>query len=201
MAMIQLKNIKKAYDDKLVYDNFNLQLEEGKITVVLGESGSGKTTLMNILMGLTDFEGEIINIPNKFSVVFQTNVLVPSLTVEENIKLVNPNADVESLLKMGMLRRVAIVRALSVNADMLLLDEPFINLDLSLKNHLINVIKNRVKEQNETLLMITHDIKEAVLMGDRIVVISDGKKIYEKDVDGEKTEKEIFDLMINLKKY
>ena len=49
--------------------------------------------------------------------------------------------------------------------------------------------------------MITHDIKEAVLMGDRIVVISDGKKIYEKDVDGEKTEKEIFDLMINLKKY
>ncbi len=214
--MIELKNINKAYGDKKIYNNFNLNIKKGKTTVILGESGSGKTTLMNVLMGFEDYEGEIYGLPDKISAVFQTNLLVPNLTVKENIKLVNKDADVEKLLSLvglennandyikslsaGMQRRVAIIRALCVNAELYLMDEPFINLDLSLKNHLLGVIKNTLGEER-TLVIITHDVKEACMLSDEIVVISEGEIIYHKENEGEQTEKEVYKLLLSLKKY
>ena len=95
--MISLKNVTKRYGEKTVFENFNLDIEENKITAVLGESGSGKTTLLNMLARLTDFEGEISGVEN-VSMVFQRDRLVPHLTVKENILLVNENADVPALL-------------------------------------------------------------------------------------------------------
>lgn len=213
--MISLKNINKKYGDKTIFENFNLEIKKGEILGILGESGSGKTTLLNILSGLTDFEGTIENNFNKKSMVFQNDRLVPNLKVKENILLINKNANVDEILQKvgllkskdeyiknlsgGMARRVALARALSYDAPILLLDEPFINLDLALKLKLINVVKEY--SQDKTVVFVTHDIKEAVLLSNRIMVLSDGKKVFDKENTSSDMEKVLYEIMINLKQY
>lgn len=212
--MISIKNLCKSYGSLTVYDNFNLEIESNKITAILGESGSGKTTLLDILAGLTDYDGKVEGDYKPTSFVFQKDFLVPNLTVKQNLELVVKNADVEKELSSvnildkkddypkslsgGMARRVSILRGLLYPAKTLLLDEPFINLDLALKYDLINMIKNRQKESRQTTILVTHDIKEAVLLGDRIIVIKKGEIIFDTVNEGEKTEKELFDVMINI---
>ena len=84
--MLEIKQLTKAYGKNEVYRGFDLSVEEGKITCILGESGSGKTTLLNCIAGLTDYIGQIT--PVKCSYVFQTPRLVPNLTAEQNLSLV-----------------------------------------------------------------------------------------------------------------
>lgn len=209
--MISLKNITKRYCEKTVFNNFNLDIEENKITVILGESGSGKTTLLNMLAGITDFDGEISG-AKKVSMVFQRDRLVPHLTVKENILLVNENADVDRLLESvgmngaenlypkdlsaGMARRVAILRAFAFPAPLLLMDEPLVNLDLSLKFSLIEQIKKLKASTNKTVLFVTHDVKEATFIADRVIVISGGKIIYDDDNISSDTEKVLTDILL-----
>ena len=210
--MISLKNVTKRYGEKTVFENFNLDIEENKITAVLGESGSGKTTLLNMLARLTDFEGEISG-AEKVSMVFQRDRLVPHLTVKENILLVNENADVPALLESvnlkgaenlypkslsaGMARRVAIIRAFSHPAPLLLMDEPLVNLDLSLKFSIMEQIKNLQAETCKTVLFVTHDVKEAAFLADRTIVIESGKIIYDKNGGAEDTERVLTDILLN----
>ena len=78
--------ISKSYGGQVVFDNFALEIEEGKILCVLGESGGGKTTLLNILAGLTAYEGVIDGAPKKVGYIFQEPRLLPNLTVEENLR-------------------------------------------------------------------------------------------------------------------
>lgn len=209
--MIEIKNLTKKYGDKTVLDNLNLSFEKGKITAILGESGSGKTTLLNILAGLCDFSGEVTKKSDKISVVFQKDRLIKNLTVRENLKLINESLDVEKELEKvgvldaidyypkdlsaGMARRVAIVRAITYPADILLLDEPFINIDLSRKFALIESIK---KDNEKTIVFVTHDIKEAVKLADRIVLLSNGRIVKDIKKVEEKTESELFGLMMNV---
>lgn len=201
--MINLKNITKKYGDKTVFRNFNLDIEENKITVILGESGSGKTTLLNMMARLTDFDGEILGV-EKVSMVFQRDRLVPHLTVKENILLINGNADVRALLESvglngaenlypkqlsaGMARRVAIIRAFASPAPVLLMDEPLVNLDLSLKFSLLERIKALQSATGKTVVMVSHDVKEAAFFSGRIIVLkSGGKVILDKKRVSEKT--------------
>lgn len=218
--MIQLVGIEKAYLNKQVYSDFDFNIESNKITAILGESGSGKTTLLNMIAGITDYKGEIKNKPKKVSFVFQNSVLIPSLTVLENIKLVVPDISDEVIitelnkiglysiensypksLSGGMARRVAIIRAMLYDGDVMLLDEPFSSLDISLKHYLIKKIKEYQIKNNKTVIFVTHDIGEAISLADRIAVISEGKII--KDVQSIKkdTEKELFDTLMSLGKY
>ena len=194
--MISVNNVTKKYGDKTVFENFSLTADDNKITVILGESGSGKTTLLNMIAGLTDFDGEIIG-ADKVSMVFQRDRLVPHLTVKDNILLVNKNADVSALLESvglvgtenlypkelsaGMARRVAIIRAFSYPAPVLLMDEPLVNLDLSLKYSLIDKIKALQKQTGKTIILVTHDVKEAVRLSDRVIVIAGGQIIFDTD--------------------
>lgn len=214
---MKLSKISKRYGENIIYDNFDFEIEEGKITVILGESGSGKTTLLNIVAGLTDFDGEITDKIQPVSAIFQRDLLAPNLTVGENIRLFNKTADVEKELEKiglkgkeneyiknlsaGMARRVSILRSLLFPSKLILMDEPFINLDLALKFYLIDKIKKDVKEKGRTALVVTHDVKEAVSFADKMLVLSDGKIVYQKDKIDEHTEKELFEFMINLKKF
>ena len=207
--MISLKNITKRYGDKTVFENFNLEVEDNAITVVLGESGSGKTTLLNMVARLTDFSGEITG-AEKVSMVFQRDRLVPHLTVKDNILLVNKTADVKSLLESvglkgsenlypkdlsaGMARRVAILRAFSSPAPVLLMDEPLVNLDLALKYSIIGQIKRLQKESGKTVILVSHDVKETVMLADRIVVIGGGKILFDKT---SATERALIRLLLN----
>lgn len=190
--MISLKNITKKYGDKTVFHNFNLDIEENEITVILGESGSGKTTLLNMIARLTDFSGEISG-AGQVSMVFQRDRLVPHLTVRENILLINENADVKRMLESvglngaenlypkelsaGMARRVAIIRAFSHPAPLLLMDEPLVNLDLSLKFSLLEKIKELQSTTGKTVIMVSHDVKEAAYFSGRIIVLKSGGEV------------------------
>ena len=215
MAMIRIKNLCKSYGENLIFDNFNLDILDGEILAILGESGSGKTTLLSVLAGLTEFSGDVLVVQKPASMVFQKDMLVTNRTVKENLLLVNKDIDVDEVLSGvglmdkkdeyiknlsgGMARRVAILRALVFDAKTLFLDEPFINLDLATKFSLMDLIKD--KKQEKTLVLVTHDIKEAVYLADRIVVLSKGKIVLECKNDrenAEKMEKQLFETMLSL---
>ena len=217
--MIELKNITKKYGEKTVYSGFDLCLEEEKVTAVLGESGSGKTTLLNILASLTDYSGEIIGIDKgaPVSYVFQSDRLVPNLTVQQNLMLTcgGKNADIAeisaalekaglggyekaypSALSAGMKRRVALLRAFLFDSPVILMDEPFINLDPALKYSLMDMFKEFRKEEGKTAVFVTHDVKEACYLADRIIIISNGKIIYDKPSRGQEGEKELLEIIL-----
>ncbi|MBR5388491.1 MAG: ABC transporter ATP-binding protein [Clostridia bacterium] len=210
--MINIRNVTKKYGDKTVYDNFSLDIEEGVITAVLGESGAGKTTLLNMIAGLTDYSGEISGNIRPASMVFQQNRLVPHLTVAENLKLVKSDADIESALNSvgladygcaypkslsaGMARRVALIRAFLYPSPIILMDEPLINLDLALKYRLTGLIKKLQKESGRTVITVTHDIGEAVMTADRIVVLKGGKVVFKEDAVTEETAKRLTEVLL-----
>ena len=192
--MIQIKNLTKRYGNLTVYENFNLELEAGKITCILGESGCGKTTLLNCIAGLTDYEGEITNV--KCSYIFQTPRLVPNLTVEGNLKLVckDDNSVDEALDKVrllekksaypvalsgGQAQRVSFARALLFGGEVILMDEPFTSLDLKLKKEISELFLQIQSESHRTALFVTHDVDEALTLSHRIVVINYGKTVLD----------------------
>jgi NitT/TauT family transport system ATP-binding protein len=216
MAMIEIKNVNKRYGDKVVYKDFSLNFEEYKTTAILGESGSGKTTLLNMIVGLTDYLGEIKGDFLPVSVVFQNDRLVGNLTVLENIKLVVKNLSEEEIkdklteiglkdyineypktLSKGMARRVSLLRAFLYPSKTLLMDEPFVNLDIALKYSLMDWVKELKEQTHKTVLFITHDIKEAVYLSDRVVVLKNGEIVKDIKEVKEKTESELFGLMLN----
>lgn len=190
--MIEIKNLSKSYPNVPLYENFNLSLEEGKITCLLGSSGCGKTTLLNAIAGLTKYDG---NIPKlKCSYIFQTPPLVPNLTVFRNLLLVcRDEQKIFSMLKRvgledkaksypvnlsgGEAQRVAIARAFLYKSDILLMDEPLASLDLKMKKQIIELFFEIWKEDGRTVLAVTHDVDEAAAIAQRIIVLSSGKII------------------------
>ena len=205
---MRVSNITKKYGERTVLDNFSYNFEDGKITVIMGESGVGKTTLLNIISGLDNDKYDIEN--KSKSYIFQNDRLLPNLTVADNLKLICKDISVEKVLEefelkdaanlypkelsAGMSRRVAIIRAIYYAAELLIMDEPFRNLDYYLKYKIMDIIKSKQKKDNNTIIMVTHDIAEAVYMADNIVVIGiGGKVLYETNTITKNTEKELLD--------
>lgn len=172
--MIEIKNLYKYYDNKLIFKNFSLSLELNKIYTLKGPSGIGKTTLLKIIAGIENFEKGFVKIPKnlKIGFVFQEDRLVPWLNIKENINLIsnynqNQLFDFFELEKVkfsyphtlsgGMKKRVNFLRAISYNPNFLILDEPFSGLDLRLKNKFLNYLKYLNKENNIGLIISTHD--------------------------------------------
>lgn len=198
--MVEIKNFGKSYSNNVVYKNFNLSLDEDKITCILGESGCGKTTLLNAIAKLIDYEGSITDI--KCSYVFQTPRLVPNLTVFENLKLVSKdenyikrilqNVHLEEKansypinLSVGQSQRVALARGFLFESKYILLDEPFSSLDLKLKNEMINLLLTLLKLDNRGVLFVTHNVDEVASIAQRIIVINGGNIIFDKNYDDE----------------
>lgn len=208
--MIEIKNLTKKYGELTVYNNFNLSLEENKVTCILGESGSGKTTLLNCIARLTAFTGEITKV--KCSYVFQTPRLVPNLTVYGNLALTCGDEDkiykileeVElsdkaqaypARLSGGQAQRVSLARAFLRVGGLMLLDEPFSSLDLKLKYKLYALFKKLCERNNTTALFVTHDIDEALQLADRLIVIKDGACVLDGCADGTSRERVISALL------
>lgn len=189
-------NITKAYGEKRVFENLELQFAENEITCILGASGVGKTTLLRILSGLTDYTGEIENLPKNVGYVFQEPRLLPHLTVEQNLLYVGGRyALIEELLQKtemtshkdkypkqlsgGEKQRVAFARAFVCEPDLLLMDEPFSSLDTALKIRQMQAFVHLWEEKKPTTVFVTHDIEEAWALGHRIMILKDGKVILD----------------------
>ena len=208
--MIEIKNLTKKYGELTVYNNFNLSLEENKVTCILGESGSGKTTLLNCIARLTAFTGELTTV--KCSYVFQTPRLVPNLPVYGNLALTCGDEDkiykileeVElsdkaqaypARLSGGQAQRVSLARAFLRGGGLMLLDEPFSSLDLKLKYKLYALFKKLCERNKTTALFVTHDIDEALQLADRLIVIKDGACVLDGCADGTSRERVISALL------
>ena len=182
-----------------VLKNINISIKNNEFVCIVGPSGCGKTTLMNIIGGLIETDHQTIrldkkklNIDENFGYVFQTSRLLPWLTVRENIELVcdekKDEKRIDELLNCfdlfefqnyfpksisgGMRRKVSLARALARNPKILLMDEPFISLDQPTSENLYNVLLNYWKDNPLTIILITHNLKEAILLGDRIIFFS-----------------------------
>lgn len=196
--MIKLNNIFKSYNNECLYDNFNIEFEENKISCILGSSGLGKTTLVNMITGLTKADSGEILLPDNsaFSYVFQEPRLLEWYNVYNNIDIVlrkhySPSerkkiisevlnlVDLQefskykiSQLSGGMAQRVSIARALAYPSNILILDEPFKGLDYKLEEDLTSKMKNILSEDKRTVIYITHDIDKALFLSDCIYILN-----------------------------
>lgn len=221
--IISIENINKAYDENIIFKDFNINFYENKVNCILGKSGSGKTTLLNIISGITkndtnNFKG-IENLV--ISYIFQDDRLIDWLTVEDNIKLVvkkyydkkEINNLCEKYLKLvdiyeykdyypqmlsgGIRQRVNIARAFIYPSNIIIMDEPFKSIDIKNKLMIMENFKNILKKDNRTVLFVTHDIDEALYLGDKVFVLGDRplkiKRFFEeiKNIDKEKISKYI----------
>lgn len=184
---IVIKNLNKSFGDNRVLDNFSAVIPQGKITAVMGQSGVGKTTLFNIMLGFEKADsGEIINLPDKKSAVFQENRLCESFSAITNIRLVNDILDDKTImshlesvglahcaeqkvntLSGGMKRRVALVRAILAEKDILFLDEPFKGLDEDTRDRVIGYLAKNTK--GVTVVIITHQPEDAQALGADVI--------------------------------
>ncbi len=200
--MIELRNVTKRYGAQTVYEDFSLSLEEGKITCLLGASGCGKTTLLNMLAGLTPFEGEIVPAGLRCSYIFQQPRLVPNLTVGGNLRLVCKDEEriVWMLARVGLsekrnaypaelsggqAQRVSVARAFLHPAKLFLMDEPFSSLDTALKIRLIGLFCELWREQSPTVVFVTHDAEEACMLAHRVLIFGGEGKIAADIAGGE----------------
>ena len=179
-----------------VLEDVAFSLAPGQFTCLVGPSGCGKTTTLRILLGLDgEFEGAIdpAFATCRMGVVFQEPRLLPWRTVEQNIRLALPQnfsdrpldrllADVgleamngrfPSELSVGMARRVALARAFAVDPQILILDEPFVSLDETSAVRLRRLLLDLWRAHPVTVLMVTHNIREAVGLADRILFMSE----------------------------
>ena len=203
----------------LAIDDISLTINENEFISIIGTSGCGKSTLLSILAGLINkSDGEIIFNKNNFKIgyMLQNDSLFPWRTVLDNcligleIKNKINNEEKNKVISMlnkyglkdfiykypsslsgGMKQRVALIRTLATNPDILLLDEPLSQLDYQTRLSLSNDLYKIIKEEKKTAIMVTHDLAEAISMSDRVIVLSKRpatiKKIYQIEYEKRKT--------------
>ncbi len=198
--LIELKGVKKAFDGLPVIDGLSESIAAGEIVSLVGPSGCGKSTLLRLIAGAeTPDQGEIVRriTPDKIGYIFQDVRLLPWRSALQNVLFVlkdrirDPSerksramgalrqvglADFADYppakLSGGMQKRVAIARALAVDPDLLLLDEPFSDLDMPLRLLLIEEVQNMLKGTGKTVIYVTHDVREAIIWSKRIYVLT-----------------------------
>jgi len=186
--MIKVENLYKNYDSKVIMKDFNINFEKNKVSVLLGPSGCGKSTLFNMLSSLDkEYRGKIL-IDGKVSYIFQEDRLIPWLTVEENLSLISSQEkDINGVLEKfhveskaktlarnlsgGEKQRVSIARAFYHGGEIILMDEALRSLDMLLKLKIIEEISDNISHESKTMVIISHDIQEALLIGDRIFIL------------------------------
>ncbi len=208
------KNYQTKEKEIITLNNINMKVNEGDFLGIIGPSGAGKTTLLSIIADLEKYSsGEIIKKDNlKIGYMLQKDYLMPYLTILDNCLLglkvqrkctkENIQKTKDLLIKYGLgnyiysypsdlsggqRQRAALIRTLAINPDILLLDEPFSALDYQTRLNISKDIKEIIKNENKTLIIVTHDIGEAIRICNRIIVLSKApssiKSIYQINYD------------------
>jgi ABC-type nitrate/sulfonate/bicarbonate transport system ATPase subunit len=203
MSGLQLNGVSKTFRTKHkqidVLDNLSLSIQEGEFVALIGPSGSGKSTLFQIIGGLVSADRGEVKLDGSISYVPQHNSLFPWRTVVDNILLPSELSRKESAsmnrakahllldklglgdyayaypsqLSGGMQQRIAFARALMSDSSLMLLDEPFGALDALTRMAMQNWLLDLWQAEQRTVFMITHSIEEALLLADRIYILSD----------------------------
>lgn len=194
--VVSLTNVSKTFGQRSVLNNIDFQLKKGEFVALLGASGSGKTTLLRILSSLETATRGVMQVAQNRSVVFQEPRLFPFRRVGSNVlfglsKAQREQADVASALaEVGLTRhidawpkslsggeaqRVALARALIRAPDLLLLDEPFAALDALTRIKMQDLVLRLWQRHSPGVLFITHDVEEAIVLADRVLVLQDGQ--------------------------
>ncbi len=203
MNILEVKNLKKSYysssGEVEAIENFSFCFEEGEFVSIVGPSGCGKSTLLSIIANLENkTSGSLTSNNKKIGYMFQQDALFPwrnvlkncllSLEIKNEVNKPKINKIINLLdkyglhdfiykypneLSGGMRQRVALIRTLASNPDILLLDEPFSALDYQTRLELSDDLYKIIKNENKTAIMVTHDIAEAISLSDKIIILSD----------------------------
>lgn len=199
-----VRGLSKAFGEKVVLDGLDLDLERGEFFVLLGPSGTGKTTLLRILAGLERADSGEVLVPDVVTTVYQEPRLIPSSRAISNVmigqRVTKParEAAKQALVEVGLgaharrwpntlsggeAQRVALARALVREPQLLLLDEPFAALDALTRLQMQDLVADLCARHRPAVLLVTHDVEEAVALGDRVAVLNDGHFVADVRID------------------
>lgn len=205
MSVIEIKSISFGYRKKVIYDEFTLTFEKGKVYSLVGHNGAGKTTLIRLIVGLLHpSTGEIVLNDVDLSYLPDAGGLFESLSVKQNIEifyelqygekitksiikenlvnwdLIDEENSLVKELSMGQKRRLSLIVCTFSNFDVLLLDEPTNGIDIASQNTLSKYIKEQ-KEKGKTIIISSHDLKLVEEISDCLIIINNGKIVYQGD--------------------
>jgi ABC-type nitrate/sulfonate/bicarbonate transport system ATPase subunit len=195
---LELKNIKKSFDNTKILDKITIEVKEGELVSILGPSGSGKSTIFNIITGITKEDSGEVNVNGDISYMHQKDLLLPWKDILDNVSLplvlkgeskhkardkAQKYFEIFGLrgyeknhphqLSGGMRQRANFLRTFVNSSDIMLLDEPFGALDSITRYKMQEWLLEVRNSLNITTLFITHDVEEAVFLSDRIYIISE----------------------------
>jgi sulfonate transport system ATP-binding protein len=202
-SAVRVQGLTRSFDGRAVIDDLQLDVRPGEFVALLGRSGCGKSTLLRILAGLDrDIEGTVL-VPRRKAVAFQAPRLMPWKKVWRNVLLGLPGKPERAVaeqaltevglthrsnawpktLSGGEAQRASLARALVREPDLLLLDEPFGALDALTRIKAQRLVGELWQRRGCAVLLVTHDVEEAVLLADRVLVMDGGVIAYETQVD------------------
>ncbi|QIB42032.1 ABC transporter ATP-binding protein [Streptomyces aureoverticillatus] len=203
ITVVRVDGLTRAFDGRPVIDRLQLDVQAGEFVALLGRSGCGKSTLLRILAGLDrDIEGTAL-VPRRKAVAFQAPRLMPWKRVWRNVLLGLPGRPERAVaeraleevglshrsqawpktLSGGEAQRASLARALVREPDLLLLDEPFGALDALTRVKAQRLVDELWQRRGCAVLLVTHDVEEAVLLADRVLVMDDGVIAHEQRID------------------
>lgn len=205
-TLLSLKNIQKSFASLKVLEKIDLTLNEGELVTILGPSGCGKSTIFDIISGITDKDAGDLTVNASLGYMQQKDLLLPWKTIQENIILPQiiqkiPREKIEQRVKEyislaglegfenhypdqlsgGMRQRASFLRTLMASEDIMLLDEAFASLDSMTKSKMHEWLLSIINDLASSILLITHDIDEAILLSDRIYLLSQKPALVKKE--------------------
>jgi len=196
MSAVIARGVGRSFDGREIFSDIDLDIDRNEFVALLGRSGTGKSTLLRALGGLdSQYDGSVL-VPDARSVVFQEPRLLPWRRVRANVQLGLPRnartqqrAD-EALAEVGLsghadawpvtlsggeAQRVALARALVREPELLLLDEPFGALDALTRLKMHGLLRQLCRRHQPAVLLVTHDVDEAIVLADRVLVLDGGR--------------------------
>ncbi|MEV6947457.1 ABC transporter ATP-binding protein [Streptomyces sp. NPDC051172] len=192
---VVVEQVVRQFGDRVVLDHLDLTVGDEELVILLGPSGCGKSTLLRLLAGLDRPDAGRVEVPARRAIVFQADRLLPWQRVLRNVTLGLHGPDAERRardvlaevglagrerawpkeLSGGEAQRVSLARALVSEPELVLLDEPFAALDAITRLRMHDLVRALRTKHHAAMLLVTHDVDEAIALADRIVVMSSGR--------------------------